>query len=597
MILVFIFVLLFSSVHAYLERTFQIDFIAESIGISDACSYFTNSNSTHIRFHNGTEITTGRMSDIFAINNQCDLVVYGYPQENKVILWRPFQNSFTTIRPDQPDDVFVDRFGFSVDVQNQSWVVGAPGTPNTRENNYKGATIGYAFVYDGNELQSCRSLYDTFCYPLGTECKLANFKNTKDYYKFLKSDPRYKNVFRNDDTNVQIKDEEMPRFQKICISPQQPYYSTGPINPVRVPYFTYQQFGYAVALSGQLDAWGTSLYVSAPGDTNKFMEDNDGSNYGRVYMWDANLWQPQDESLDRITWWEFSIFNPVIPPNLQGSTYRGFGRSMAVSRGTLAVGTYPLYENLHEPFIIVYNCNPELVTRSHCEESPNRGISINDLPGNTLNYVTNKMLAYTDGKTRWEYIPADVPGDQLPDFQNDFIGRYIGVTGSNVILVDHHNNKAFRFGDNSVLRETHAYKHNVNFGTNTEHWLTQSDKDFTHMWPCPRGSVAGKELCEYEDEKCIERKCIDCPLQYYSNDGWLDYCDLCQVNYTTYSEGMTECEIFVPPIVPGMEWEDIEMIMIIIISSSVAVFLLLVIYQYSCVKKRKKRRFKDTMNV
>ena len=32
------------------------------------------------------------------------------------------------------EEVFVDRFGFSVDVQNQSWVVGAPGTPNSDEN-------------------------------------------------------------------------------------------------------------------------------------------------------------------------------------------------------------------------------------------------------------------------------------------------------------------------------------------------------------------------------------------------------------------------------------------------------------------------------
>jgi hypothetical protein len=578
---------------AYLEETFEITVTPEDLGIADECTYFADHNHTYIRFHNGTQIQTNYMSSIFAINNQCDLVVFGYPNENKVILWRPQQDSFTEIVPNQPEEVFVDRFGFSVDVQNQSWVVGAPGTPNSDENNYKGATLGYAFVYQGNDLQSCRSLYDTFCYPLGTECKLANFKNTKDYYKFLRNEPRYQDVFRNDDPLVQITDEEMARFMKICIIPQQPYYSFGPLDPVRVPYFETQQFGYSVALSGALYEWGTSLYVSAPGDTNRFMEDNDGSNYGRVYMWDANLWQPQDESVDLINWWEFSIFSPIIPPNLRGATYRAFGRDIAASRGTLAVSTYPLYENTREPFVIVYNCNSGTDTRSHCEESPDRGISISDLPGNALNYVSNSMLAYTDGKTRWDYIPSDVPADLLPDFQNDFIGKHIGVTGSNVIVPDHHNKKAYRFGADSQLRETHDYLQNTNFATNSEHWMTQTHKKLTHMWPCPKGTVSAKQLCNYGDQTCVTRKCIPCELQYYSDDGWLDICDLCPINYTTYQEGKSECELFVPPIIPGLSWSSTRGIMMAILGGSVAIFLLIVAWQYGCISKRKKRAFVD----
>ena len=596
-------------VSAYLEQTSEIEFVAKNIGIADNCMLYTNETHTVVHYHNGNKIYTGPMSDIYAINNECSLVVYGYPSENKVILWRPQEDTFTTIQPDQPGDILVERFGFSVDVQNQSWVVGAPGIPNSAENNYEGATIGYAFTYIGDELQSCRSLYDTFCYPLGTECKLANFKNTKDYYKFLKGDSRYQHVFKNLDPLVQIKDEEMPRFQKVCITPQQPYYSTGPIDPVRVPYFRAQQFGYAVALSGDIRHMGTSLYVSAPGDTNKFMEDNDGSNYGRVYMWDVNLWDPQDMSLPTISWWEFSIFAPVIPPNMRGSTYRAFGRDIAVSRATLAVSTYPLYENKAEPFIIVYSCKPELHSASHCEESPNRGIAINDLPGNALSYLSNKMLSYTDGKTRWKYIPADVEGDLLPDFQNDFIGKHIGVTGSNVVVPDHHNGKVYRFGSNSRHRETHSYLHNTQFTTNSEHLLTQSENEVTHMWPCPRGSVSGKELCSYNDDKCVERKCIPCELQYYSNDGWLDECDLCPSNYTTYQEGMSECELWVPPIIPGMAWSEARTIMIVVISCSIGVMLLITLCQYTCYKKngeskklcccdkRRKRKFNDTLDV
>jgi len=592
----------------YLEETFEIEVVAKDIGIADHCTYFSDHNQTYIRFHDGSTIQTNYMSPIFAINQQCDLLIFGYPDENKVILWKPLEQTFTTVVPHQPIDVFVDRFGFSVDVQNQTWVVGAPGTPNSPKNGHKGATMGYAFVYEGEELQSCRSLYDTYFYPFESESLLANFQNTKDYYKFLKNnddyeakfdeeDPlynflknnsRYKNVFDNEDPLVQITDQEMIRFQKICITPQQPYYSSGPLDPVRIPYFKTQQFGYAVALSGSLYHNGTSLYVSAPGDTNRFMEDNDGSNYGRVYMWDTKLWQPQDSPL--IHWWEFSVFNPLSAPELESATYRAFGRDIAVSRSTLAVSTYPLYENTHEPFVIIYNCNPGLTSASHCEESPDRGISISDLPGNAMNYVSNAMLAYTDGKTSWNYIPAYVEGGLLPDFQNDFIGKHIGVTGSNVIVPDHHNQKSYRFGNDNNFRETHEYLQNTNFGTNSEHWLTQTHQQITHMWPCPKGSVSTKQLCRYGDEKCATRKCVPCELQYYSNDGWFDFCDTCPRNYTTYKEGATKCELFVAPYIPGLEWTTARMIIMMIIGGTTCLYLLLVVaWQYGCTSKRKKR--------
>ena len=58
---------------------------------------------------------------------------------------------------------------------------------------------------------------------------------------------------------------------------------------------------------------------------------------------------------------------------------------------------------------------PEKTTYSHCEEASERGISIDDLPGNVLGYMSNEMLAYTDGKTRWSYIPVDVDTDNLND--------------------------------------------------------------------------------------------------------------------------------------------------------------------------------------
>ena len=430
--IIFVFLLYESNVYAYLETSFEPLFNPSILDISDDCTLYSNQTLTVLHFHNGNIITSPLVSEIHAINNRCDLVLFGYPDENKVILWKPMQDYTATIQPNF--NVQVDRFGFSLDVQNQSWVVGAPGTPN--DNTGNGATMGYAFVYENENLHSCRSLYDTYCYPVGTEC-VTGFKNMKDYYK--------------------LNDSSTPAFQKKCMEPQLPYYSTGPLDPVRVPYFEYEQFGYSVVLSGQLGEFGSALFISAPGDTNRFMEDNAGANYGRVYMWDSFLWDPQDESLETITWWKASVYTPLEPPNLPGVTYRAYGRAMAASRATLAVSTYPLYDNTREPFVIIYDCSPEKTTYSHCKESTERGISIDDLPGNVLGYMTNEMLAYTDGKTRWSYIPVDVDTDNLNDFQNNFIGKVIGVTGSNVIIPDPINKKVYRFGKNTLKRETHPY--------------------------------------------------------------------------------------------------------------------------------------------
>lgn len=585
-----LFLLLLPFASAYLEETFSQEH-SRGLVVSDHCSLFGYHNRTELRYHNSDTLQTQVISTIMAVNEECDLVLFGFPSDNAVILWRPLLNTFKTIRPDAAVvQVEAKRFGFSVDVQNQTWAVGAPGTPNSAANNYEGATLGYAFVYNGDELQSCRSLYDTYGYPLGTGVKIANFKNTKDYYKHLKIDTRYVNVFDNDDVLQQITDREMISFQKVCITPQQPYYDTGPIDIKKIDYFHYQQFGYSVKLSGTHTQFGTALFVSAPGDTARFMEDNDGKNYGRVYVWDSYIWQSQDESVPTITWWDYSIFSPLIPPDLGTGTYRGFGRTMSVSRATLAVSTYPLYDNTREPFIIIYDCSPEMNTASDCEESAERGVSINDLPGNVLGYLTNEMLAYTDGKTRLPYIPANTVGDGLPDFQNNFIGKKIGVAGSNVIMHDPQNHKIYRFGSNAAFRETHAATGETAFGTNTEHWLHQTEDQLTHLWPCPRGSTSDKEFCSYEDTRCVDRNCPLCQLQYFSDDGWLPFCDPCPKNFSTYEEGQTHCVPFVKPIISGISLTDTRNIIIAIVFSVVVVGSLVVYFQIKSQRGRRSRR-------
>ena len=599
--LYFLLILLFCSVHAYLEETYEIDFIPENIGISNECTLFQTLNGTILRFHDGINKTTDTYSDVFAVNNNCDLVVFGFPENNSVILWRPFKDTITIIEPEKNSiQVDASRFGFSVDVQNQTWVVGAPGLPNNSSG--QGATQGYAFVYEGDVLHSCRSLYDTFGFPNGASIVRATYKNTKDHYRFLKADhPRYYGVFANNDTTTQIKDSSMIEFQKRCITRQNPYYDFGPLDPNRIPYFVFQQFGYAVGISGGLYDTGSSLFISAPGDTNRFMEDNDGSNYGRVYVWDNYVYnQPNDERLPPIPFWEMTL-RPFEPPNLRTATYRAYGRDIAVSNGMFSVSTYPLYENTREPFVIIYDCLSGPLEPSNCVESPDRGISIDDIPINALNYLTNDQLTYTDGKTGLSYIPAGSPGQ--PDFQNKFIGKKIGIAGSNVIIPDPHNKYSYRFGRNSKLREKHHFDNDkalsaVNFGTNTEHWTLRSQNKMSHLWPCERGTLSpGRSKCTWEDKECHNRKCIPCEIQYYSNDGWLQYCNPCRRNYTTYEEGKTKCKPFVPPPIPTISWTETVTIILIICAGAITLYLVVVAWQCYCVPKRKRRKFNDKINV
>lgn len=554
-----LFVLILYHVEGYLQESYAPAFYPSTTLSVDACSVYTEANATRLHFYAKgiDDIVTGRTSNVHVINNDCTLMLFGYPSENKVVMWRPFEQNETTVEPDF--NVPVHRFGFSLDIQDTSWVVGAPGLPN----NYtgQGATMGYVFMYKDDAYHSCHSLFDTYCYPIGEEC-VTGFKHMKDAYN--------------------LTDAAVPAFQKQCRTRDNafveiPRYNSVELIESQVEYFVYQQFGYDVSLSGPLGQWGSTLFVSAPGDTNRFMEDNDGANYGRVYVWDSYMWDPQDESLPTITWWQPSVMTPLMPPAMAGVTYRAFGRAIASSRATLAVAMYPLYDATAEPFIIIYHCSKSLTTFSNCVESPERGISINALSAqlrrNVLGYMTNAMFAYSDGKTQMSYIPA-------AHFQNEFIGRVVGVIGSNVMIPDYHNSRVYRFGRDSEPRETLETDINVTFGTNTQHWLFYNTK-LVHQWNCPLGRVGPRF------------KCNPCQISYYSDDGWLEYCDVCPVNFTTNETGQSVCIAWSPPIPPGLLWSDAIFIMAVILISVTACYCLFVGCQFS---SRRKRVFNDNTN-
>jgi len=595
-----LFIILVVVSESFLYDTFDISIVPDRIGISDECTLYSNENITVVKFHGqrrSVSYSTTLTSDIYSINGHCDMVLFGYPDQNSVVVWKPLEGTELNITKEDAitpnSDIFVDRFGFSLDIKGYTWIVGAPGTPNTKENQYSGSTVGYAFVFNDTTLHACRSPYDSYAVPLDDDALglegQSGVNNAMNYYKKLKSDDRYEHVFSNTDTDQKIKETELYEFQKVCMAEQPIYYATGQLNPKLMDYIVFQQFGYSVAITGEIGRLGSTLFISAPGDTNRFMEDNDGKNYGRVYMWDSWIRVPDNRTLANFTWWGPSVYMPLIAPNLPGATYRAFGRSIAASRSNLAVSSYPLYDDTREPFILIYDCDSALNTFSNCRESENRGISINNLPGNVLGYMSREMLGYTDGKAGLPYIPARDPTGILGDFQNDFIGKYIGVTGSNIIIPNKRKNVIYRFGNDSRWRETHSYQGAVHFGSNTQHWVLQTHKKLTHFWNCPLGTVGPKKKCNFNDESCINSACSPCQTQYYSTDGYLDDCETCRVNFTTYQEGMYYCDPWYPPLPDGLLWTDAFFTMYVILGVVCLAYGVFLCWEYSCTQGRRTR--------
>jgi len=596
--------------HAYREESFEIDFAPSLLRVSDACTlYGSELNGTFVQLHTTRETyNITEYSERIAVNQDCSLVVMGFPNVTRnegdghavgtgiVKLWEPFVGqSLTTVAPkmaeiswisanwtNKDEDTKVYRFGFSVDVQNSTWVAGAPGKVDS---DGIPVSLGYAFVFEDANLHSCRSLYETGCVPDGTDC-LLDYKAFREYYGFLKYG------------SGNLKDTDMNEFQKKCIPPQLPYYrggiwGGGPLNPVRVPYFVWQQFGYDVALTGPLNQLNSSLFISAPGDTNRFMENSifdwplEGRNYGLVYAWETSAESPQNNPSivpgQEITvhWWKPSLLSPYGPPNLEVATYRAYGRAIAASSDTLAVSSYPLYERTHEPFILIYDC-----IFANCRQSG--GIAINDIPKNALHYLEPSDLIWgaTAGIVKGDYIPA-------PSYQNEFIGSDIGVTGSNVIVPNRHHMElredsptAFRYGRNARLRESHGYAA-VQYGSNTQHWILSNHHKLTHFWPCDLGYTGGKPVDGSTEN------CNPCNVGLVSNDGWLDNCELCPVNRTTYIEGQSECKEIVPRVYLGFQREDGMFTMAMIVLVGVGLYLGFICCECACTKGRKPRKFTD----
>lgn len=629
-----LFVVLFTRAVAYREEVLPtIGSEVRQLAISSGCHVISDvNNGTRLMMHDATNSShySALTSDILVVNENCDIVLFGYPNQNRVSMWKPFLDIVVHFVPNHivtlpesgaspavflkeyPTDEManvtrvpvsntVDRFGFSLDIQGRTWVVGAPGTSNSLLG--QGGTPGYAFVFQDEELHSCRSIYEMSCYPESTGC-VSGLDNWLKYYGKLKSNwashfiPSYQNVpwhrswgdGPNETKVLHISD--VKEVQKLCLPLEKPYYKENGamLNEVYDAHReTSQQFGYSVSITGDLRTNGSSLYIGAPGDTKRFMENGAGVNYGRVYVWDNLLWPDGQESNTTLSWWQPNARTPLQLP-LELATYQAFGREIAASRETLAVSVYPLYEQTSQPFIVLFRCRaslndveaatgvqPRVGVPSDCVEVG--GLSIDDVPGNPLEYLGVGDITYLDGKTNWEYVP--VPAN---DFQNQFIGANIGVVGSNVIVADPKNNKVYRFGTEGGLREQHttfaANGHSdpkTAFSTLSQHWLVENgDHALAHYWECPSGYVGA------------QKECKAAPHGYYSNDGWLLYSSPCPRNYTTYHKASSVCIPWSAPLVPGLTTAMLLIYMASVVGFALTMCGALTAWQCWCVGKAQK---------
>lgn len=534
-------VLLLYTVSAYPTQHIELDTETSLLRANDACIVMQHINGTLLRFHDGKEQFLNLTSPTMAVNRACDLVLFGIPENNEVVLWYTNTSTTASVTPASAGvDVPVHRFGFSLDVQNDTWVVGAPGHPADRQGD--GYSIGYAFVFVGTQLQSCRSLYDSYCWSVDHVCH-SGFKQWKDFHDLTTA--------------------AAPDFQKKCTPFSTPFYVDGPLEE-NLGYFDFQQFGYAVALTGDIHNPSTSLYISAPGDTQRFMENNDGRNYGRIYMWDIDL------QMD-FAWWQMAVESPLQIPNKREATYAAFGRDISASDTHLAVSSYPFYNLPDEAFVFLYDC------RHVCVETPNRGVSIQDLPYSlVLNYMTADMVTYMTPFANDAYVPAH--SDALGDFQNEFVGKQVAIVGSNLLVPDPQNKYVYRMGIDSLRRERHTFDGQLGTSTNSEHWAHNNRPNrLTHLWGCQRGYVG------------LRDKCTPCSVAYYSPDGWLDVCDPCPTNYTTTQDGQHECQLYRPVLSTGLTWEAFVTVTALLSVSAIVCGGLLTACQFACVSPTRRR--------
>ena len=99
------------SVQAYLEETISLPTSFQQIAVSDNCTVYSSSNGTKLIMHDSTQVLTVDYidknenyftlfhttinSEIIVVNNACDLVLFGYPTEDRVALWRPSEETIT----------------------------------------------------------------------------------------------------------------------------------------------------------------------------------------------------------------------------------------------------------------------------------------------------------------------------------------------------------------------------------------------------------------------------------------------------------------------------------------------------------------------
>ena len=93
-----IFALLMYHTNSYNTRSIALTSKPKYTKTNELCKLIIDENNTYVTSHDqSVSFETNITSEIHAINANYDLVLFGYPEDNKVIMWHPYQGITKTM--------------------------------------------------------------------------------------------------------------------------------------------------------------------------------------------------------------------------------------------------------------------------------------------------------------------------------------------------------------------------------------------------------------------------------------------------------------------------------------------------------------------
>ena len=243
-------------------------------------------------------------------------------------------------------------------------------------------------------------------------------------------------------------------------------------------------FGWSVHVDGDL------AVIGAPGDLYANMECYDQATgefiqgYAYIVKLNADMWDSNDEYLAG----EMGAAIGMLE-------YRGFGRSVSIKDGVVAVSSYPLYNRPELPVIYVYDCSGE-----YCIDYMTK-----KAPATVLNAITDVFASTQIGD----------PDRIAPQWQNTLWGAHTILQDSYLFVSDPSLHGVWQY---SIVYDTER-KHASTHAKLVDLPGMVATRDMK-LQACPQGSVGANA-------------CSPCPTVHFSHSVWNEECIRCPPSMTS----------------------------------------------------------------